>query len=201
MSTDPLEECLIFTKDMEGKHDNDPDDPGGETGWGVTEAVARGYGYTGKMSELPWKTAVDIYRKQYWVPLNLDLVQDLMFQKRMIDFAINCGVPAAAKCLQEALNRLNNRGTRWADVVVDGHAGCATLGAVKECFRSPVARAQLLYALDVKRSDFYLEDIAKEASTSNADWDKNEKFVFGWQKRSAILTAESAALVCKLMAA
>lgn len=36
----------------EGGYVNNPNDPGGETMWGVTKAVARQYGYTGSMRQL-----------------------------------------------------------------------------------------------------------------------------------------------------
>ena len=37
----------------EGGYSNHPDDPGGETNWGVTLTVARANGYVGRMQEMP----------------------------------------------------------------------------------------------------------------------------------------------------
>ena len=56
----------------EGGYSNNPNDPGGETMWGVTARVARAYGYTGPMRQLPQETAKEIARKVYWNPLKLD---------------------------------------------------------------------------------------------------------------------------------
>ncbi|WP_394475020.1 glycoside hydrolase family 108 protein [Ralstonia mannitolilytica] len=56
----------------EGGYSNHPQDPGGETMWGVTARVARAYGYTGPMRELPRETAKAIAKKLYWDPLHLD---------------------------------------------------------------------------------------------------------------------------------
>ncbi|CAJ0732777.1 glycoside hydrolase family 108 protein [Ralstonia mannitolilytica] len=56
----------------EGGYSNHPQDPGGETMWGVTARVARAYGYTGSMRELPRETAKAIAKKLYWDPLHLD---------------------------------------------------------------------------------------------------------------------------------
>lgn len=56
----------------EGGYSNNPADPGAETMWGVTARVARAYGYTGPMRELPQTTAKAIAKKLYWDPLHLD---------------------------------------------------------------------------------------------------------------------------------
>lgn len=56
----------------EGGYSNHPQDPGGETMWGVTARVARAYGYTGPMRDLPRETAKAIAKKLYWDPLHLD---------------------------------------------------------------------------------------------------------------------------------
>ena len=38
---------------IEGGYSNDPQDPGGETMYGITARLARAYGYTGAMRDLP----------------------------------------------------------------------------------------------------------------------------------------------------
>ncbi|MDI3301602.1 MAG: glycosyl hydrolase 108 family protein [Burkholderia multivorans] len=56
----------------EGGYSNNPQDPGGETMWGVTARVARAAGYTGAMRDLPRDTAKAIAKRLYWDPLHLD---------------------------------------------------------------------------------------------------------------------------------
>lgn len=56
----------------EGGYSDNPKDPGGATCCGVTERVARAYGYTGAMQDLPRDTAKSIAKKLYWDPLHLD---------------------------------------------------------------------------------------------------------------------------------
>lgn len=56
----------------EGGYANHPDDPGGETMWGITARVARAYGYKGAMRDLPQPLAKEIAKKLYWAPLRLD---------------------------------------------------------------------------------------------------------------------------------
>ena len=56
----------------EGAYSDNPNDPGGETMYGVTATVARGYGYNDPMKDLPLSIAKDIAKKLYWDPLRLD---------------------------------------------------------------------------------------------------------------------------------
>lgn len=56
----------------EGGYSNNLKDPGGETMWGVTARVARAWGYTGLMVNLPRETAKQIAKALYWDPLHCD---------------------------------------------------------------------------------------------------------------------------------
>jgi lysozyme family protein len=56
----------------EGGYSNNPKDPGGETMWGITLRVARAYGYSGAMKDLPRESAKIMAKKLYWDPLKLD---------------------------------------------------------------------------------------------------------------------------------
>lgn len=102
----------------EGGYSNHPNDPGGETMWGVTAAVARGAGYAGNMRDLTREQAKAIYRTLYWDAVKGDeLAGVLAFQ--VFDAAVNHGPGQAAKWLQAA-----------AGVAVDGKIGPLTLAAV-----------------------------------------------------------------------
>ena len=46
---------------IEGDYVNDKRDSGGATRYGVTEAMARKYGYNGKMKDYPKKDAIMVY--------------------------------------------------------------------------------------------------------------------------------------------
>lgn len=48
----------------EGEYSDYPGDPGGQTMWGITIAVARAEGYVGAMRSLPVEKAKEIYRKR-----------------------------------------------------------------------------------------------------------------------------------------
>jgi lysozyme family protein len=93
------------------------DDPvGGPTMYGVTERVARAWGYAGDMRQLPLATARSIAKSEYWDRFKCDqLPYAIAYQ--VFDTAYNGGRPA--QWLQQAVG-----------VVADGIIGAKTLAAV-----------------------------------------------------------------------
>lgn len=124
----------------EGGYSNHPDDPGGETMWGVTARVARGYGYRGDMRSLPREVAKDIYRRLYWAPLGLDQF-DPRVSFQVFDANVNGGKPVL--WMQQA-----------AGTVADGVLGPATMRAVAACDPGAFCRrfnaARLTYLTNLK---------------------------------------------------
>jgi lysozyme family protein len=110
-------EAFVSLMQNEGGYSNNPNDPGGETMWGVTKQVARDNGYTGLMREMPKSTAFEIAQKLYWAPYHLDDVVDQQVAFNVLDAAYNGGHPA--EWLQAA-----------AKVKVDGNIGPVTIAAV-----------------------------------------------------------------------
>lgn len=84
----------------EGGYSNHPKDPGKETMWGVTAAVARENGYHGPMIEMPIGTAKAIYAKRYWQSNYDKLPYSVAFQ--VFDGAVNSGGGQAARWIQRA---------------------------------------------------------------------------------------------------
>ena len=124
----------------EGGYSNHPDDPGGETMWGVTIAVARANGYKGPMRDMPRDTAKAIYRWQYWDKVQADRMPfPLAFQ--VFDAAVNHGTSQAAKLLQRA-----------AGVADDGIIGPKTLAAV-----ASRNAAVILLLFNAEREQFYTD--------------------------------------------
>ena len=68
------------------------------------------------------------YRKNFWEPLNCDLLPELIAEE-LFDTAVNQGVGTAAKYLQEAVNLLNLNGKIFKDIKVDGAIGPMSLAA------------------------------------------------------------------------
>ena len=113
----------------EGGYSNHPDDPGGETNWGVTIAVARANGYVGDMKDMDQTVAKAIYAKLYWLPAFDALPYPVAFQ--IFDAAVNSGVGQAVRWLQRAVG-----------VADDGKLGPLTLAAISA---APVAAVVLLF--------------------------------------------------------
>lgn len=140
----------------EGAYSNHPNDPGGATMWGITEAVARKHGYAGDMRKLPRETAKAIYRESYWSAARADEFHpSIAFQ--VFDAAVNHGTGNAIRLLQRAVN-----------VIDDGIVGPATLAAVQ--LADP---ADVLMRFNAERLDFY---------TGLGTW---QSFGRGWARRVA----------------
>lgn len=157
----------------EGGFSNDADDPGGATRWGITEATARRHGYNGKMAELPYETAVDIYRKDYWAPLALDYVNDQDIANQLFQAAVNQGAGLWQHNLQRACNAVLMEDPQ---LKMDGIIGTATLAAIEKIIQEKRDKAELsmhLYLFQVRR---YEEVIEKNLNL--------KKYRNGWLNRA-----------------
>lgn len=142
----------------EGAYSRHPNDPGGETMWGITRKVALQEGYTGDMHVLPRDFAKAIYRKRYWDAVHADeLPEQLRYP--VFDAAVNSGVTQAVKWLQQAL-----------DVGDDGILGPLT-----------IKTAQNSYAMDAAVK---LTAVRLDFMTSLPTWGAFGK---GWARRIAAI--------------
>lgn len=162
--------------EREGAFVDHPDDKGGPTMYGITEKVARLHNFDGPMRHMPKSLAAQIYRDQYWSAPHFDRVA-MLTQKvaeELLDTGVNMGVGVAGQFLQRALNALNNQGTHYSDLVVDGLVGNGTLGALKSYLdrRQHEGERVLLKALNCLQGERYIA-IAEAR-------ERNESFVFGW---------------------
>lgn len=100
----------------EGGYVNHPNDPGGETQWGISK---RSYPEL-DIKSLTREDAKAIYRRDFWDRAHCDeLHEDVSFQ--VLDFAVNSGCETAIRYMQRA-----------AGVADDGHFGEITLSAIRE---------------------------------------------------------------------
>lgn len=146
--------CIEVVLRNEGGYSNHPNDPGGETNFGIAKKFYPDL----DIKNLTKDQAIAIFYKDYWTPMNLSgiLNEDLVLQ--IFDFGVNVGVRTAIKLLQ-----------RIVRVKDDGIIGPITLTAVNE--------SELpLYDIYIKRRKlFYMNLAARRPSL--------EVFLKGWLKR------------------
>lgn len=166
----------LIAREGGSKFTDNPNDRGGKTRWGVTEQVARAYGYTGDMRELSRELAHDIYLERYWTGPHFDLVaaRSGRLAEELLDTGVNMGPQVAARFLQRALNVLNRGATAYPDVIVDGQIGRMTLFALDKFLeaRGGPGLVVLLRMLNGQQAVRYIE-IAESRP-------QNEEFEFGW---------------------
>lgn len=124
-----FEQALVRLLAHEGGFSDHAADPGGKTRYGITEAVARGYGYTGAMQDLPLDIARRIYRNRYWDAVAAEQMPGPV-RYPLFDAAVNSGPLQAVRWLQTALG-----------VDVDGVLGPVTLAAAQKADAEKLARA------------------------------------------------------------
>ena len=171
MTFDKLVSELI---EVEGGYVNNPDDSGGETRYGITKEVARSYGYTGSMKDLPIKIAKMIYKENYWNVHNLDDIYCISprIAEELFDTGVNMSVYKAAEFFQISLNVLNQRKHIYNDLLVDRKIGPVTVAALKSHLEHRRDDTVLLRMLNCLQGAYYI-DIATRR-------EKDETFVYGW---------------------
>lgn len=105
----------------EGGYVNNPNDPGGATRYGVTEAVARAAGYRGDMRHFPKHCtgpdtvcADEIYLKKYIVaPGFMPVVEaDPAVGGELVDSGVNFGPRRPSCWFQQSMNELGSAGLK-----------------------------------------------------------------------------------------
>lgn len=157
----------------EGGYVDDPADSGGATNYGITEEVARAFGYTASMRVMPLPVAREIYAKRYWDAVRGDDLEALSeaVAYEVVDTGVNMGQARAVTFLQRALNVLNNEGDLYDDLAVDGLAGPITVAALRGYLEHRDESA-LLKALNCLQGAAYIELAERR--------EKDERFVYGW---------------------
>lgn len=170
----PILDALIK---REGGYVDHPSDRGGPTMWGVTEAVARDYGWKGHMKDLPRAVAEEIYVKRYWIEPRFNEVFKVSdkLADEMLDTGVNMGTQWPGMFLQRALNVLNLRDTLFPALVVDGRVGTRTIAALRRYLEHRTVTQGipvLMRLMDAQQAVRYME-IAERNTTQ-------EDFMFGW---------------------
>lgn len=122
----------------EGGYVNHPEDPGGETNWGITLRTARAEGYAGTMRALTRAQAKEIYRTAYWGRARAEQY-DPAIGFQVFDAAVNHGMGNAVRFLQRAVG-----------VADDGAVGLLTVAAIRA-----MTVTDVLSRFQAERLDFY----------------------------------------------
>lgn len=167
----------------EGGYVDHPDDRGGPTKYGITEAVGRLHGWRGDMRDLPEDLARRIYLDQYYQRPGFDQIHAISpaVALELTDTGVNMGPEVAVRFLQRALNALNQQERLFPDLKADGYLGNKSLAALRTFLshRSLEGETVLLKALNCLQGARYIE-LAETRPP-------NESFVYGWlRERVAI---------------
>lgn len=165
---------------------NHPSDLGGETNFGITVGVANGravkkrlteMGWDGKMRNLTYEMAYNVYEIEYWDKLHLDAIFEISphIADKLFDQGVNCGVGRAAKWFQRSLKSFNRRGRDYPDITVDGKIGKATTDALKAFIAK---RGKVGAVNNTLRAIISLQ--GAHYITISEDREENEDFTYGW---------------------
>lgn len=143
--------------EVEGGYGNDPDDPGGETKYGISKRAYPGL----DIGRLTKPQAYEIYDRDYWAAANCDMLPyKLGFA--LFDAVVNHGRRRGTKLLQAAL------GVKADGVIGPITSGTAMGSDAREVVVDFLARRGMFYA-----------GLAKRKGQS--------KFLRGWLRRLFIL--------------
>jgi len=150
-----FEKAMKFVREAEGGYYNHPNDPGGETMYGITK---RDYPDL-DIKNLSREKADEIFFNDYWTPSVADKLPEPVFIS-YFDSAVNTGRTQANRFLQRALG-----------VSADGKVGPITLKAIEKADPKNLA-----YKIIDQRQTFY-ENLAKTKP-------KLKVFLKGWTNRN-----------------
>ena len=158
-----FESAFERTLSQEGGYVSDPNDPGGETKWGIS---ARSY--PGEdIKNLSVERAKEIYYRDYWTRLSLDLLRGDVATE-IFDTAVNMGPGTAVEIAQEAANYLG------ATLKVDGQLGYLSAAALNR-----VAGPDLLKVLNGLQLCRFVELVCDDP--------QRQKYARGWLKRIQVV--------------
>ncbi len=146
----------------EGGYVNDPDDPGGETKYGISK---RSYPDL-DIRNLTEMQAREIYYRDWWLKLRCPEIHDDGVAQKYLDTSVNAGKTAGTKILQRALRSIG------LSVALDGKIGPQTLAAAN------LAKPETLLAAMRRLQAEHYEGLIRRNP-------KLAKFRRGWMARAA----------------
>lgn len=153
-----FEVAVEFILEHEGGYSNDSQDPGGETNFGISK---RSYPDV-DIKNLTREDACAIYERDYWTKMHCAELPDGL-DLLVFDSAVNQGVGAATKMLQQAVG-----------TTVDGVIGPKTIQAANDL------------AAEVVKTEFLARRMNQYAQNPNVS-----RYGLGWFRRVAAAAEEA----------
>lgn len=191
-----FDKAVTLVLSFEGVYSNDPDDPGGETvygisrrnwpqwpGWPLVDAIKKQnpqiVGAVLKVNAGILGMVKQFYYEHFWLVVRAPEV-DPRIGLELFDTAVNQGTKAAVSYLQQALNRLNTAGRDYKEIEPDGSFGSETLKAYAAYMGTQNRPGRSLnnnVKVLLKMLNYY--QICKYDSIC-AKNEAQEKYIYGW---------------------
>lgn len=146
---------------IEGGWVNHPNDPGGETNFGITKKVAQSHGYNDPMKDIPLYVVEGIYYEDYINKPRFTEIVNLIppVGEKLVDAGVNVGTSRVSKWYQHSLNSFSRGCKDYNCIVVDGSIGKLTLVATQGLINKrgkQQACDLLLKSLDIRQGSHYI---------------------------------------------
>ncbi len=175
MST--FENAIPVVLRHEGGYVFNPDDPGGETNFGISMLIIRREKITPQMLGIPdfnpgsmklmnVDAAKAIYKTRFWDRYDYGRLNDQFVATKIFDCGVNCGPERAHRMAQQAANACGQK------IDVDGNLGPISVAAINAC-----DRGKFLMAMKSEMERYY--------TTLASQRPKLQQFLKIWLKRAA----------------
>lgn len=142
----------------EGVYSNDPQDPGGETWYGISKRFLKSVNI--EKASFTKKEANSMYYCYFWLPAKCNLISEPRIAIKYFDMTVQFGHSCATILMQNALNELSDQ-----KVVVDGIMRKENVDVIKKvCMES--SESKLLDVLCKECKKKYLGIIANNPTMS-----------------------------------
>lgn len=159
---------------IEAGYVNNPNDPGGETNFGITKRDHPDE----DIKNMTKERAIKIYKAKYWDPLRLDFINAQNIANKLLDMSVNLGQETTAFRLQRALNYV----LPGRPLIVDGDIGPATLTEINKLIPRAAAGPDL-ETLDLALHAYHAARYIELVEGPDPRFDT---FAKGWLRRALL---------------
>ena len=169
MST--FDKAFEYTVLNEGGYGNDPDDSGGPTNYGISQAFLDAHLHDPiccvKAKDLTREGAKAIYQKYFWKLIHLDKLTDPTLAIKVFDFGVNAGANTGILLLQRAFNDIYPS----KEIKEDGLMGPKTIDAVNTGDAAKILNA-------------FINQAIRYYKKVTVTYPIKAKYLNGWMKRA-----------------